>query len=87
MEYTEVFYIQQPAIDELGVPKNLVAPQAAPAQPYTAHTAKQSKPLPPASPAPAVVVKAVLPAKATYSITGLPSEEELAASVASLGSA
>lgn len=85
MEYTEVFYAQQPGIAELGIPENLVSPPQLPPTPL-----RQAKPSvfpAPATSPPTTAINAAPPAKTSYPVTRLPSEEELAASVAGPGSA
>ncbi|KAL8272566.1 hypothetical protein Esti_003455 [Eimeria stiedai] len=91
MEYTEVFYARQPGVAQLGIPKTLVAPRPQSAQPSRTedqaarveqqHKQQQQQLLPLAPTAAAIAP----PAKASYPLTRLPSEEELAASLANHG--
>ncbi|KAL8433663.1 hypothetical protein ACSSS7_003732 [Eimeria intestinalis] len=88
MEYTEVFYARQPGVAELGIPKNLVVPrgplsgQPSPnAGPQHTQQQQQQQQHLLAPTAPAIAP----PAIASYPLTRLPSEEELAASLANHG--
>ncbi|KAL8455985.1 hypothetical protein Emag_000228 [Eimeria magna] len=89
MEYTEVFYARQPGVAELGIPKNLVAPRPLSAQSnrtedQAARVQQQHMPQQPHPLAPTAAAIAA-PAKASYPLTRLPSEEELAASLTNHG--
>ncbi|OEH74229.1 hypothetical protein cyc_05967 [Cyclospora cayetanensis] len=85
MEYTEVFYIQQPSVADLGIPNSLVAPEALAPQLHPAQPGNGGPPH--ANAAPTVVVKTEPPPKVVYPQTRLPSEEELASAVGNMGSA
>ena len=98
MEYVEAFYAKEPEIPYLGIPSRLQLPQppppaaaaaaAAPAAAAAAPAPVAAAPAPAAAAAnPLVVYRPSAPITAVYPLARLPTEEELAASAAHVGSA